>query len=215
LTVSATPTGAVSHATMDWHAIEWGKVHRNVRRLQMRIVKALQAGRWGKVRALQHLLTRSFSAKVLAIQRVTDNPGKRTPGIDQVLWDSPGKKAAAIGTLRPYPSPQGARRGTACTVPHGTMLLRRVFVWMSGFGPVCMRLRPYLVSFGTSARARCMGPTGCPSWRTTRPTAPLQPGRGAHTACPLSACGPRRATSAARGACGPQTRGAGAAPEHH
>jgi RNA-directed DNA polymerase len=100
MTVSILPTGAVSHATIDWHTMKWGQVHRNVRRLQRRIVQALQAGRWGKVRALQHLLTRSLSAKVLAIQRVTDNPGKHTPGIDQVLWDSPGKKAAAIGTLR-------------------------------------------------------------------------------------------------------------------
>ena len=92
--------GAPSYGTLDWHTIDWSQAHRNVRRLQMRIVKALQAGRWGKVRALQHLLTRSFSAKVLAIKRVTENPGKRTPGIDQVVWDRPDKKAAAIGTLR-------------------------------------------------------------------------------------------------------------------
>jgi hypothetical protein len=32
--------GAVSNETMTWHDIEWEKVHRNVRRLQARIVKA-------------------------------------------------------------------------------------------------------------------------------------------------------------------------------
>ncbi|MFC7441744.1 reverse transcriptase N-terminal domain-containing protein [Laceyella putida] len=54
---------------MDWHAINWQKVHRNVRRLQARIVKATQEGRWGKVKALQRLLThfclRGFDAVFL------------------------------------------------------------------------------------------------------------------------------------------------------
>ncbi|WP_245611020.1 MULTISPECIES: reverse transcriptase N-terminal domain-containing protein [unclassified Wolbachia] len=44
-----------------------------VMRLQRRIVKAVQQGRWGKVKALQHLLTRSFSGKTLAVKRVTEN----------------------------------------------------------------------------------------------------------------------------------------------
>ena len=57
--------GAVSHEVRDWHAIDWRKVNRNVRRLQARIVKATQAQRWGKVKALQHLLTHS-SAPLLA-----------------------------------------------------------------------------------------------------------------------------------------------------
>ena len=37
--------GAVSHGEMDWHAIDWPTVHRTVRRLQVRIVQATQAGR--------------------------------------------------------------------------------------------------------------------------------------------------------------------------
>jgi RNA-directed DNA polymerase len=103
--------GAVSHAAGDWHAIDWPTVHRNVRRLQARIVKAVQAGRWGKVKALQHLLTHAFSAKALAVKRVTDNPGKRTPGVDGILWDSPEKKATAIGHLRQQGyRPQPVRR---------------------------------------------------------------------------------------------------------
>lgn len=103
--------GAVSHVAVEWHALDWPKAHRHVRRLQARIVKAVQAGRWGKVKALQHLLTHSFSAKALAVKRVTENPGKRTPGIDGILWDSPEKKAAAIGQLRQYGyRPQPLRR---------------------------------------------------------------------------------------------------------
>ncbi len=92
--------GAASHETVDWHAIDWQKVHRNVRRLQARIVKAVQAGKWGKAKALQRLLTHSFSGKALAVRRVTENQGKRTPGVDGEIWNTPTKKAAAIGTLR-------------------------------------------------------------------------------------------------------------------
>jgi RNA-directed DNA polymerase len=43
--------GAASHDLLEWHAIDWRRVHQNVRRLQARIVKARQDGRWGKVRA--------------------------------------------------------------------------------------------------------------------------------------------------------------------
>ena len=44
--------GAASRDAVDWHAINWPKAHRLVRRLQVRIVQATQAGRWGKVKAL-------------------------------------------------------------------------------------------------------------------------------------------------------------------
>lgn len=92
--------GAASHRMTDWHGIDWQKVHQNVRRLQARIVKATQEGRWGKVKALQHLLTHSFSSKVLAVKRVTDNQGKRTPGVDGETWSTPEKKATAVQSLR-------------------------------------------------------------------------------------------------------------------
>jgi RNA-directed DNA polymerase len=82
-----------------------------VRRLQARIVKATQEGRWGKVKALQHLLTHSFSGKVLAVRRVTENQGKRTPGVDNETWETPAKKAEAVKSLqqRGY-KPQPLRR---------------------------------------------------------------------------------------------------------
>jgi RNA-directed DNA polymerase len=85
---------------VDWPAINWQSVHRNVRRLQARIVKAEQEGKPGKVQALQRLLTHSFSGKALAVRRVTENQGKRTPGVDQELWDTPQKKTTAINSLQ-------------------------------------------------------------------------------------------------------------------
>ena len=95
-------TGAPSAPDSEWHAIEWQQVHQEVRRLQARIVKAIQAGRWGKVRALQHLLAHSFSGKALAVKRVTENQGKRTPGVDREIWNTPQKKAEAIHRLRQH-----------------------------------------------------------------------------------------------------------------
>lgn len=53
---------AVSSDRVDWRAIHWQKVNQNVRRLQVRIVKATPEGRRGKVKALQRLLTHSYSA---------------------------------------------------------------------------------------------------------------------------------------------------------
>ena len=93
--------GAVSHDDgFDWLSIDWAQAEARVRRLQARIVQACQAGRWGKVRALQHLLTHSFAAKVLAVRRVTENKGKRTPGVDGETWTTPGQKMAAVRSLR-------------------------------------------------------------------------------------------------------------------
>jgi RNA-directed DNA polymerase len=56
--------------------------------------------RWGRVRALQRLLTHSYSGKVLAVRRVTENTGKATPGVDQEIWDTPEKKIQAVHALK-------------------------------------------------------------------------------------------------------------------
>lgn len=94
-------TGAASHDLVEgWHDIDWKAIDHNVRRLQTRIVKATQAGRWGKVKALQHLLTHSFSGKALAVRRVTENAGSKTAGVDRVIWDTPQQKAQAVATLK-------------------------------------------------------------------------------------------------------------------
>jgi len=92
--------GASFHGITDWHAIDWQKVQRNVRRLQARIVKATQEGKWNKVKTLQRLLTHSFSGKALAVRRVTENQGNNTPGVDKVIWNTPQKKINAIYALR-------------------------------------------------------------------------------------------------------------------
>jgi RNA-directed DNA polymerase len=108
---TAKAVGAVSREAAEWYAIDWRAINCNVRRLQVRIVQATKASRWGKVRALQRLLTHSYSGKVSAVRRVTENNGKKTPGVDQEIWDTPEKKIQAVHALkrRGY-QPQPLRR---------------------------------------------------------------------------------------------------------
>jgi RNA-directed DNA polymerase len=82
--------------TRAWHRINWAACHRRVRSLQRRIVQAVQAGAWRKVKRLSSLLVHSFAACALAVKRVTENTGRKTPGVDGDLWDTPEKKAQAI-----------------------------------------------------------------------------------------------------------------------
>jgi RNA-directed DNA polymerase len=91
--------GAASHKRVDWSQIDWNRADKNVQRLQARIVKATGEGRWGKVRCLQHLLTHSYSGKVLAVKRVTTNRGTRTPGVDGEIWITSAQKSTAVQRL--------------------------------------------------------------------------------------------------------------------
>ncbi|WP_297527341.1 group II intron reverse transcriptase/maturase [Thiohalobacter sp.] len=88
-----------SNVWTGWHDISWRTVHKTVGRLQARIAKAAREGDWRTVRRLQKLLTRSTSAKALAVRRVTENQGRRTPGVDGETWSTPGDKWRAIFDL--------------------------------------------------------------------------------------------------------------------
>ncbi len=93
--VSAPPTWI-----KDWKSIDWKIVYRKVWQLQMRIAKAVRERRWGKVKVLQRNLSRSLYGRLWAVRRVTTNKGKRTPGIDGVIWSTPRKKMQAVLSLR-------------------------------------------------------------------------------------------------------------------
>lgn len=93
---------ASSHAPTEWAAIDWRRVQRNVKVMQIRLTKATQEGNWRRVKALQRWLTHSFSAKALAVKRVTENQGKRTAGVDRQLWETPSQKFAAIARLKKH-----------------------------------------------------------------------------------------------------------------
>lgn len=101
----------VSREQIDWDTIDWEYHEKVVRRLQERIVKATEEGNWDRVHDLSRLLTRSRSGKLLAIKRVTDNDGSKTPGVDKVTWEHSRSKEMAVALLdqRGY-SPQPLRR---------------------------------------------------------------------------------------------------------
>jgi len=79
-------------AAARWSSIDWTKICRHVSRLQARIVKAVRAGKWHRVRCLQRLLANSFAAKLLAVKRVSSNRGKRTAGVDGIVLETPAQK---------------------------------------------------------------------------------------------------------------------------
>ena len=77
---------APSARVENWNRINWRKVEAHVYHMQMRIAKSIRQGRWGKAKALQHLLSRSKCAKLLAVKKIISNKGSRTAGIDGVKW---------------------------------------------------------------------------------------------------------------------------------
>jgi len=98
--MTALVAGAPSNAGFKWKQINWSAVRAHVYQLQVRIAKAIREERWNKAKALQHLLTRSFAAKLLAIKLVISNKGSRTPGIDGVKWRSPRQRWLAANALQ-------------------------------------------------------------------------------------------------------------------
>ena len=83
----------------NWNLINWKQVEQRVKSLQLRIAKATREGKRNKAKALQWLLTHSFDAKLLAVKRVTENAGKRTPGTDGVRWKTSHQKLQAAKSL--------------------------------------------------------------------------------------------------------------------
>lgn len=100
-----------SDAWTDWNHIPWNLVVPTVRKLQTRIAKAVQEGDWRRAKRLQKLLTRSMAAKASAVRRVTENMGRKTPGVDGETWPTPASKWNAVQslTLAGY-KPQPLRR---------------------------------------------------------------------------------------------------------
>jgi RNA-directed DNA polymerase len=85
MTAVATRADGRNPGIVDWSAIDWRHVEITVFGLQKRIYRAAKRGEVGQVHKLQRLLLKSWSARVLAVRKVTqDNRGKRTAGVDGV-----------------------------------------------------------------------------------------------------------------------------------
>lgn len=106
--------GAPSTQEHNWDTINWRKVVAEVRRLQMRIAKAFRERKHGKAKALQWILTHSFNSKLLAVKRVVQNRGAKTPGVDNIRWNTSRQKMKAALSLK--------RRG------YQTKPLKRIYI---------------------------------------------------------------------------------------
>jgi RNA-directed DNA polymerase len=60
---------------------------------------ATKAVRWNKVKSLQRLLTH-LQRQSSRGRRVTENTGKKTPGVDQVVWKTPEDRIRAVHALK-------------------------------------------------------------------------------------------------------------------
>lgn len=86
---------------VEWKDINWRKLERVVFKLQKRIYRATQRGDVKAVRRLQKTLMRSWSAKMLATRKVTqDNQGKKTAGVDGVKSLTPKQRIELVSNLR-------------------------------------------------------------------------------------------------------------------
>ena len=84
----------------EWKAIPWRKLEVRVCKLQRRISQATTRGETRKARRLQKLLATSWSAKSLAVRRVTqENTGKKTAGVDGVKSLTPPQRLQLISAL--------------------------------------------------------------------------------------------------------------------
>ncbi|MCY7286271.1 MAG: group II intron reverse transcriptase/maturase [Cyanobacteria bacterium CAN_BIN43] len=91
---------AQSNLMMEWKDLPWRKLERKIFKLQKRIFKASQRGDVKTVRRLQKTLMRSWSAKCLAVRRVTqDNQGKKTAGVDGIKSLKPEQRLELVGSL--------------------------------------------------------------------------------------------------------------------
>src|SRR5262249_46138171 len=84
----------------EWNDLPWKAIEKRVFKLQKRIYQASQRGDTRTVHKLQRLVMNSWSAKLLATRRVTqDNQGKQTAGVDGVKALTPPQRLALATTL--------------------------------------------------------------------------------------------------------------------
>jgi len=115
-----------NNLTVEWKDLNWRKLERITFKLQKRIFQASERGDVKAVRKLQKTLIRSWSAKCIAVRRVTqDNQGKNTAGVDGVKSLTPKQRTNLVGALRITGKAKPTRRvnipkpGTTETRPLG------------------------------------------------------------------------------------------------
>jgi RNA-directed DNA polymerase len=96
---------------IEWNQVNWKKLEKRVHKLQKRIYRASKRGDIKAVRRLQKTLLHSWSAKMIAVRRVTqDNQGKKTAGVDGVKSLTPKQRLNLVGQLELIGKAKPARR---------------------------------------------------------------------------------------------------------
>ena len=86
---------------VEWNQINWRKAERLTFKLQKRIFQASERGDVKAVRQLQKTLIRSWSAKCIAVRKVTqDNQGKNTAGVDGLKKLNPKQRIKLATNLK-------------------------------------------------------------------------------------------------------------------
>jgi RNA-directed DNA polymerase len=111
----ATSSSKMSKASLktrkEWNSINWRKLERRLFKLQKRIYRASNRGDVKTVRRLQKTLMSSWTAKAIAVRKVSqDNQGKKTAGIDGVKSLTPKKRLELVQTLKIREKAQPTRR---------------------------------------------------------------------------------------------------------
>ena len=91
----------MSKAKAEWSQVNWANVQEKVTKLQHRIYAASKDKNIVEVVRLQKILVSSYSARLLAIKRVTqENKGKATPGVDGVKHLDPHERMEMAENLK-------------------------------------------------------------------------------------------------------------------
>ncbi|NEO10677.1 reverse transcriptase N-terminal domain-containing protein, partial [Moorena sp. SIO3I8] len=95
----------------EWNKVNWRKLEMTLFKLQKRIYRASQRGDVRVVRKLQKTLTKSWTAKMIAVRRVTqENKGKKTAGIDGIKALTNRQRLALVAKLKISKKAQPTRR---------------------------------------------------------------------------------------------------------
>ena len=84
----------------EWDALPWSRIRLTVQQLQNRIYRASTQGDTQTVRRLQARMLRDKYCKLVSVRRVTtDNRGRRTPGVDGLVYLRGDEKLALAQRL--------------------------------------------------------------------------------------------------------------------
>lgn len=83
----------------NWHDIPWIQFHEQVKRMQRQIAVAYVNENYIERTKTQWALVKSNAACAVSIQKVMSNPGHKTPGSDNIIWDTPKDRLVALNAL--------------------------------------------------------------------------------------------------------------------